>query len=771
MLEQMGFPARWCNWVHGILSSSRASVLVNGSPTFDFPCSKAVGKEIIKGVQLPNSGPCVSHLLYADDAIISREWSRANVINVLRVLRCFHICSGLKINIFKSNIIGIGVERQEVDFVAAFIGCKAANFPFKYLGITVGANMNRVSNWRPVVEVFESRLSLWKASVLSIGGRVTLIKAVLESLPNYFFSLYKAPVKVIKDLEKLIRKFLWGGSSDDKKMHWVAWERVASPVWAGGLGLCSLGNINKALLAKWGWRCAKGVQVDYKQQTSLFFLILAIINIMDPYKQRPSSAYNTPFWTTNAGAPVYNNTASLTVGNRGPILLEDYHLIEKLANFTRERIPERIVHARGASAKGFFEVTHDITHLTCADFLRAPGVQTPVIVRFSTVIHERGSPETIRDPRGFATKFYTREGNFDIVGNNFPVFFTRDAMAFPDVIHAFKPNPKSHIQEDWRILDFLSHHPESLNTMTFWLDDVGIPTDYRHMEGSSVNTLTLINKEGKMHYVKFTWKPTCGVKCLMDDEAIKIGGANHSHATQDLYDSIQAGNFPEWKLFLQVIDPDHEDRLDFDPLDGTMTWPEDVIPLQPVGRMVLNKNIDNFFAENEQLAFNPGLVVPGIYYSDDKMLQGRIFAYSDTQRHRLGPNYLQLPVNAPKCAHHNNHYDGHMNFMHRDEEVDYFPSRYDRVQHAQKYPINPARVTGTRDRTVIPKYNDFKQPGERYRSWDPARQERFIVRMCKMLSDPRVTHELRSIWISYWTQADKSLGQKIASRLNVRPNY
>ncbi|KAK9059867.1 hypothetical protein SSX86_020571 [Deinandra increscens subsp. villosa] len=500
-------------------------------------------------------------------------------------------------------------------------------------------------------------------------------------------------------------------------------------------------------------------------------IYLICFQLFDLLQQRPSSAYNTPFWTTNAGAPVYNNTASLTVGNRGPILLEDYHLIEKLANFTRERIPERIVHARGASAKGFFEVTHDITHLTCADFLRAPGVQTPVIVRFSTVIHERGSPETIRDPRGFATKFYTREGNFDIVGNNFPVFFTRDAMAFPDVIHAFKPNPKSHIQEDWRILDFLSHHPESLNTMTFWLDDIGIPTDYRHMEGSSVNTLTLVNKDGKMHYVKFTWKPTCGVKCLMDDEAIKIGGANHSHATQDLYDSIQAGKFPEWKLFLQVIDPDHEDRLDFDPLDGTMTWPDDIIPLQPVGRMVLNKNIDNFFAENEQLAFNPGLVVPGIYYSDDKMLQGRIFAYSDTQRHRLGPNYLQLPVNAPKCAHHNNHYDGHMNFMHRDEEVDYFPSRYDRVQHAQKYPINPARVTGTRDRTVIPKYNDFKQPGERYRSWDPARQERFIVRMVKMLSDPRVTHELRSIWISYWTQADQSLGQKIASRLNVRPNY
>ncbi|CAN1322735.1 Catalase isozyme 1 [Linum perenne] len=342
---------------------------------------------------------------------------------------------------------------------------------------------------------------------------------------------------------------------------------------------------------------------------------------MDPYKHRPSSAFNSPFWTTNSGAPVWNNNSSMTVGPR-----------------------ERVVHARGASAKGFFEVTHDISNLTCADFLRAPGVQTPVIVRFSTVIHERGSPETLRDPRGFSVKFYTREvkscvcvdesmqGNFDLVGNNFPVFFVRDGMKFPDMVHALKPNPKSHIQENWRILDFFSHHPESLHMFSFLFDDLGVPQDYRHMSG-------------KVHFVKFHWKPTCGVKCLLENEAIKVGGANHSHATKDLY--------PEWKLFIQTIDPDHEDRFDFD----------------PVGRLVLNKNIDNFFAENEQLAFCPALVVPGVYYSDDKLLQSRIFSYADAQRHRLGPNYLQLPVNAPKCAHHNNHHEGFMNFMHRDEEV------------------------------------------------------------------------------------------------------
>ncbi|KAB2022230.1 hypothetical protein ES319_D07G194500v1 [Gossypium barbadense] len=271
-------------------------------------------------------------------------------------------------------------------------------------------------------------------------------------------------------------------------------------------------------------------------------------------------------------------------------------------------------------------------------------------------------------------------------------------MKFPDMVHALKPNPKSHIQENWRILDFFSHHPESLHMFTFLFDDIGIPQDYRHMDGSGVHTYTLIDKAGKAHYVKFHWKPTCGVKNLLEDEAITVGGANHSHATQDLYDSIAAGNYPEWKVFIQVMDPADEDRFDFDPLDVTKTWPEDILPLQPVGRMVLSKNIDNFFAENEQLAFCPSVIVPGIYYSDYKLLQTRIFSYSDTQKHRLGPNYLQLPANAPKCVHHNNHHEGFMNFMHRDEEVNYFPSRFDPARHAEKYPIPTAICSGKRDK-------------------------------------------------------------------------
>eukprot|EP00877_Chromochloris_zofingiensis_P011194 jgi/Chrzof1/6328/Cz18g04130.t1 len=484
-------------------------------------------------------------------------------------------------------------------------------------------------------------------------------------------------------------------------------------------------------------------------------------------KYRPSSAFDSPYWTTNSGAPVWNNNNSMTVGVRGPILLEDYHLVEKLAQFDRERIPERVVHARGASAKGFFEVTHDISHLTCADFLRAPGVQTPVIVRFSTVIHERGSPETLRDPRGFAVKFYTREGNFDLVGNNIPVFFIRDGIKFPDMVHALKPNPKNHIQENWRIADFFSHHPESLHMFTFLLDDIGIPLNYRHMEGFGVHTFKLLNAAGKETYVKFHWKPKCGVKCLLEDQAVVVGGTNHSHATKDLYDSIAAGDYPEWTLMIQTMEIPDEDKFDFDPLDVTKVWPEDVFPLQPVGRMVLNRNPDNFFNDNEQLAFCPALVVPGVTYSDDKLLQTRVFSYADTQRHRLGPNYLLLPVNAPKCDHHNNHHDGFMNFMHRDEEVNYFPSRFDPVRHAAKYPMSQAQLSGVREKAVIAKENNFAQPGARFRSWDPARQERFVNRVADMLLDPRNTQEIRRVWVGYWSQADSTLGQRVAAKLKA----
>jgi len=489
---------------------------------------------------------------------------------------------------------------------------------------------------------------------------------------------------------------------------------------------------------------------------------------MDPSSVRPSEAHNAPFWTTNSGVPVWNNNQSLTVGSRGPILLEDYHLVEKLAHFDRERIPERVVHARGATAKGFFEVTHDISHLTCADFLRAPGVQTPLITRFSTVVHERGSPETLRDPRGFAVKFYTREGNYDLVGNNMPVFFIRDGMKFPDLVHAFKPSPKDNQQKAWRILDFLSHIPESTHMLTFLLDDVGIPKNYRSMPGFGVHTFKLLNKSGKETLVKFHWIPKEGTHSLCTlEEIARQQGDNHTHATADLYNAIAAGNYPEWTLCIQTMDPADEDKFDFDPLDVTKTWPENLFPLQPVGRMVLNRNPDNQFQENEQTAFCPALVVPGITYSDDKLLQTRIFSYPDTQRHRLGANYLMLPVNAPRCQHHNNQFDGPMNFMYREADVNYFPSRIDPVRQADRYPLASVQISGRRDRAVIPKENNFKQPGERYRSFDSARQERFTARVLDMLMDPGCTKELRRVWVGYWSQACPALGATLASKLQM----
>jgi len=287
------------------------------------------------------------------------------------------------------------------------------------------------------------------------------------------------------------------------------------------------------------------------------------------------------------------------------------------------------------------------------------------------------------------------------------------------------------------------------------------------MEGFGVHAFKLLNKDNRETYVKFHWIPTCGVKCLSDDLAIQVGGKNHSHATQDLYDCIADGQYPEWTLKIQTLSPTDQNKLEFDPLDVTKIWPEHLFPLQPVGRLVLNQNVDNFFNENESLAFCPALVVPGVTYSEDKLLQTRIFSYADTQRHRLGPNYLMLPVNAPKCPFHNNHHDGAMNFMRRTEEVNYYPSRFDPVRHAEPYPTSRMEITGAREKVVIEKEDNFTQPGERYRSWDPARQERFRNRFVQMLLHPRVTKEVRRIWLSYWSKCDADLGAKLTEALRM----
>ncbi|HEY9046943.1 MAG TPA: catalase, partial [Ohtaekwangia sp.] len=363
-----------------------------------------------------------------------------------------------------------------------------------------------------------------------------------------------------------------------------------------------------------------------------------------------AGAFAQQHLTTNTGAPVGDNQNSKTVGQNGPTLLEDIHLVEKLAAFDRERIPERVVHARGAGAHGEFIAADNFSAFTKASFLNEKGKKTPVFVRFSTVVHSSGSPETLRDPRGFATKFYTDEGNYDLVGNNLPVFFIRDAMKFSDMVHAFKPSPVYNKQDPNRVFDFFSHIPEGTHMLTRVYSDYGIPANYREMNGSGVHAFKWINEKGEVTYVKYTWKSLQGVRNLTAEEASKVQSQDFQHATVDLYENIKKGNYPSWELYVQMMKGSDFEKLDFNALDPTKIWPEQFAKPVLVGKMTLNRLPGNYFEEVEQSAFAPGTLVPGIEPSEDKLLQGRLFSYFDTQRHRIGGNFQQIPVNAPKVA-------------------------------------------------------------------------------------------------------------------------
>ena len=370
--------------------------------------------------------------------------------------------------------------------------------------------------------------------------------------------------------------------------------------------------------------------------------------------------------TTNQGVAVADNQNSLKAGLRGPTLLEDFILREKITHFDHERIPERIVHARGSAAHGFFECTRSLRQFTRASLFAEEGKQTPVFVRFSTVLGERGSTDTARDVRGFAVKFYTDEGNWDLVGNNIPVFFIQDAMKFPDLVHAAKPEPHFAMPQAasahdtfW---DFASLMPEITHMLMWVMSDRGIPRSYRTMQGFGVNTYRLVNESGESHFVKFHWSPKAGTHSLVWDEAVKISGADPDFHRRDLWEAIEAGAYPEYELGLQIITEEQADRFSFDVLDATKIVPEELVPVEPVGRLVLNRNPDNFFAETEQVAFCVAHVVPGIDFSNDPLLAGRIHSYVDTQISRLGgPNFHEIPINAPVAEVHNNQRDG----MHR----------------------------------------------------------------------------------------------------------
>lgn len=470
--------------------------------------------------------------------------------------------------------------------------------------------------------------------------------------------------------------------------------------------------------------------------------------------------------TTNQGAPIGDNQNSRTAGQNGPTLLEDYQLLEKLAHFDRERIPERVVHARGAGAHGVFKVINSMKRYTKAAFLQKEGQETPVFARFSTVIHGQHSPETLRDPRGFAVKFYTEEGNYDFVGNNLPIFFIRDAMKFPDMVHALKPDPRTNIQEEDRYWDFMSLSPESTNMLVHLFTDEGIPANYRQMRGSSVHAFKWINEYGNTVYVKLRWVPKQGIKNLSREEAAQIQGKDFNHASRDLYEAIERGDYPEWDLYVQVLDPADLDSFDFNPLDATKDWFEEDIPYQLVGTMTLNRNPENVFAETEQVGFNPGVLVPGIEPSEDKLLQGRLFSYSDTQRYRIGPNYLQLPINCPFAKVSNNMRDGAMAFKQPSDRINYEPNRY---QHTPKedpaYKDVSQPVRGTVSREKIDKPNDFGQAGQVFRKYSPEVQEQLIGNLAADLEP--VAEQTKLLAICNFYRADAELGKRLAAALNV----
>jgi catalase len=475
--------------------------------------------------------------------------------------------------------------------------------------------------------------------------------------------------------------------------------------------------------------------------------------------------------TTRQGHPVFDNQNIKTIGNRGPATLENYHFIEKISHFDREEVPERVVHARGTGAFGYFETygkvgDEPVEKYTRAKVFSGAGKRTPVLVRFSTVAGAKGSPETARDPRGFAVKMYTEDGNWDLVGNNLKIFFIRDPMKFPDMIHAFKPDPVSNVPNPQRMFDFVARSPESIHMITFLFSPWGIPATYRHMQGSGVNTYKWVNDKGKAVLVKYHWEPKQGIRNLTQEEAEKIQAKNVEHATQDLYEAIERGDYPEWELFVQIMEDGYHPELDFDPLDVTKLWPEDQFPWLPVGRLVLNQNPVDFHAEIEQAAFGTGVLVDGMDFSDDKMLQGRTFSYSDTQRYRIGANYLQLPVNAPRVPIRTNQHRGQMDRRDPRESggnphINYEPSllggleeaaREGSVPHQPMY--NAAAMSAPIERT-----NDYGQAGQTYRSFEDWERDELIKNLSDALAvcDKRIQDAM----IEHFTKADEDYGRRV----------
>jgi catalase len=463
-------------------------------------------------------------------------------------------------------------------------------------------------------------------------------------------------------------------------------------------------------------------------------------------------------FTRDSGAPVGDNENSQTAGESGPVLLQDSHLIEKLQRFDRERIPERVVHARGTGAFGVFEPSADLQDLTVAQVFK-PGTKTPVFVRFSTVMGYRGSPEQARDPRGFAVKFYTAQGNWDMVGINFPIFFIRDAIKFPDFVHANKPSAVTGVQDPNLAFDFFAHTPEATNMLTHLYTVEGMPDSYRHMDGSAVHAFKFINANGETHYVKFTWKSLQGVHGLKPKAISASLGNDWNMMTNDLYGAIKKGSFPKWDLYIQVLKSSELRKFDFDALDDTKVWTD--VPDRKVGTMTVNRIPDNYFESTEESAFAPSRLVPGIEASEDRMLQGRLFAYADTQMYRLGANYQQLPINAPLNVVSNNSQDGAMNASGHKGDVNYDSDRNKQISQDPKYKYVKTPVSGTTQQKMTSKPRNFFQAGEYYRSLS-GEDKSFLIEA--LSSDLNLVSNIENKYsmLSYFYKADSTYGVRLA---------
>ncbi|MDP9398365.1 MAG: catalase [Actinomycetota bacterium] len=500
----------------------------------------------------------------------------------------------------------------------------------------------------------------------------------------------------------------------------------------------------------------------------------------DVASQTSAPGDERPILTNRQGHPVYDNQNSRTVGARGPATLENYQFLEKISHFDRERIPERVVHARGVTAYGYFEAygawgDEPIAQFTRAKLFSEQGKRTDVALRFSTVIGGRDSAETARDPRGFSIKFYTEDGNWDLVGNNLAVFFIRDAVKFPDVIHSLKPDPVTFRQEPGRIFDFMSQTPEAMHMLMNLFSPRGIPANYRTQQGFGVNTYKWVNAQGESKLVKYHWMPKQGVKSMTEEDAANIQATNLGHATQDLYDAVARGDYPEWELVVQMMDDYDHPELEFDPLDDTKTWPENEFPAKPVGRIVLDRMPADFFAENEQIAFGTGVLVDGLDFSDDKMLVGRTFSYSDTQRYRVGPNYLQLPVNTAKNAHvATNQQGGQMSYGRDDvggnPHVNYEPSITGGLREAS-YPTHDEQgpeITGRLTRKRIPRTNDYKQAGQRYQLMEQWEKDDLVGNFVTLIGQAVRPVQERMVW--HFLLVDNELGLRVGQGLGISPD-